>query len=230
VTVNNVAPVVDTGGAGSLVAWGANADGQTDVPPGSDFVAIAAGYAHNLALREDGSLVAWGDPADGACDTPAGNDYAAIALVARDPVGYVYVLACDMKRDASSSQRARYWKWWERYSNAVCGYEDNGFQALYGDDFDREREERRKARLPWRMAPRGHRSTENKNDRLVSLEPDFTNGWIEVCEDVPQLVMEQWRDVPSGSHDDGPDAIERAIWLVRGGEMGEITPDNGGRR
>lgn len=192
-----------------------------------DGVHITTSTGRKVRVR-DCKLALWLDPR--ASREIERNDYAAIALVARDPVGYVYVLACDMKRDASSSQRARYWKWWERYSNAVCGYEDNGFQALYGDDFDREREERRKARLPWRMAPRGHRSTENKNDRLVSLEPDFTNGWIEVCEDVPQLVMEQWRDVPSGSHDDGPDAIERAIWLVRGGEMGEITPDNGGRR
>ncbi|MDH7480616.1 MAG: hypothetical protein QHH26_01405 [Armatimonadota bacterium] len=37
---------------GSVVAWGNNDDGQCDVPkPNKDFVAIAAGTAHSLAIR-----------------------------------------------------------------------------------------------------------------------------------------------------------------------------------
>ena len=36
--------------AGFIVGWGYNASGQTDVLAGNDFVAIAAGAEHSLAI------------------------------------------------------------------------------------------------------------------------------------------------------------------------------------
>ena len=63
---------------GSLVAWGINLYGVCDVLSGNDYVAIAAGHNHSLALRSDGSLVAWGWNYHGQCDVPSGNDYVAI--------------------------------------------------------------------------------------------------------------------------------------------------------
>jgi hypothetical protein len=46
---------------GTVVAWGLNIYGQTNVPVGlSNVVAIAAGGWHNLALKSDGTVVAWG--------------------------------------------------------------------------------------------------------------------------------------------------------------------------
>jgi probable HAF family extracellular repeat protein len=75
--------------AGSLVGWGA----QTNVPAGYDFVAVAAGYDHSLALRSDGSLAGWGSDYLGATNVPAGNDFVAIAA------GYYYSLA--LKSDGS---------------------------------------------------------------------------------------------------------------------------------
>jgi hydroxylaminobenzene mutase len=48
---------------GTVVAWGNNNFGQTNVPAGlSNVLAIAAGYQHSLALERDGTLVAWGNP------------------------------------------------------------------------------------------------------------------------------------------------------------------------
>jgi len=65
--------------AGSLVAWGDNDVDQCNVPVGDNFVAVAAGGWHNLALRSDGSLVAWGDDYEGLNNVPPGNDFIAIA-------------------------------------------------------------------------------------------------------------------------------------------------------
>jgi len=65
--------------AGSLVAWGSNGIGQCNVPTGTDYVTIAGGWYHGLALRADGSLVAWGYNYYGQCNVPTGNNFKAIA-------------------------------------------------------------------------------------------------------------------------------------------------------
>jgi hypothetical protein len=65
--------------AGSVVAWGQNNDGQTAAPDGDDFVAIAAGEGHSLALRSDGSIVGWGAGGGREATPPDGNDFVAIA-------------------------------------------------------------------------------------------------------------------------------------------------------
>ena len=78
---------------GTLVAWGSNSGGQLDVPsadisaqcvlaprtyptPASDserprrFVAVAAGWQHSVALRNDGTVAAWGSNSRGQLDVP----------------------------------------------------------------------------------------------------------------------------------------------------------------
>ena len=66
--------------AKNVVAWGTNTDGQTNVPPGLDAIAVAAGASHSLALRADGTVVAWGFNGYGAATVPAGlNGVTAIA-------------------------------------------------------------------------------------------------------------------------------------------------------
>ena len=46
---------------GTVVAWGYNNSGQTNVPAGlSGVVAVAAGGWHSLALKSNGTVVAWG--------------------------------------------------------------------------------------------------------------------------------------------------------------------------
>jgi len=72
---------------GSIVAWGWNDYGQTNVPvPNASFVAIAAGQFHSLGLKADGSVAAWGcgSPWDfGQCNVLAPNS-GFVAIVAGD--------------------------------------------------------------------------------------------------------------------------------------------------
>ena len=70
-------------GDGTVVAWGYNNAGQTNVPGGlSNVVAVGGGYSHSLALETDGTVVVWGDSTYGQTNVPAG-----LTNVARLPLG-----------------------------------------------------------------------------------------------------------------------------------------------
>ena len=64
---------------GTLVAAGDSPQGQTNCPPGSNYVAIASHYRHSLALRSDGTIVGWGYNLYGQTNCPPGSNYIAIA-------------------------------------------------------------------------------------------------------------------------------------------------------
>ena len=66
---------------GTVVAWGDNTFGQTNIPASvTNVTAIACGWFHNLALRGDGTVVAWGDNTYNQTTIPASaTNIAAIA-------------------------------------------------------------------------------------------------------------------------------------------------------
>ncbi|MFA7173372.1 MAG: MBG domain-containing protein, partial [Kiritimatiellia bacterium] len=66
---------------GSVVAWGRNNWGQTDVPTAnSNFVAVAAGTYHSLGLTADGTIVGWGWNDAGRTAVPGPNsNFVAVA-------------------------------------------------------------------------------------------------------------------------------------------------------
>ena len=56
---------------GSLVCWGRNIYGQTNIPASAtNIVAVAAGDYHFLALRADGTVIAWGGTNYSQCQVP----------------------------------------------------------------------------------------------------------------------------------------------------------------
>jgi alpha-tubulin suppressor-like RCC1 family protein len=58
---------------GTVVAWGKNGQGQTNVPTDlTNVIAIAAGSQHSLALKADGGVVGWGSKASALSVVPAG--------------------------------------------------------------------------------------------------------------------------------------------------------------
>lgn len=80
---------------GTIMAWGDNSYGQSDVPPGLRRVtSISAGADFSLALLADGTVVAWGDNSYGQLDIPPGlQNVTAIAA------GAFHALALRADRD-----------------------------------------------------------------------------------------------------------------------------------
>lgn len=76
---------------GSIVAWGAQRIDRSVFD--AQFIAVAAGTWHSLALKRDGSIVGWGHNEYGQATPPDGNDFIAIAA------GGAHSLA--LKRDGS---------------------------------------------------------------------------------------------------------------------------------
>ena len=80
---------------GYIVTWN-DEIGCDPLPDGNDFVAIAAGGYHTLALRMDGSIFACGDNYWGECNVPDGN-YVAIgagttqSLAIREDLSLIHI-------------------------------------------------------------------------------------------------------------------------------------------
>jgi uncharacterized delta-60 repeat protein len=70
---NLLCPVTNFGAAGTVIAWGDNTSGQTNVPPDlTNAVAVAAGASQSLAIRQDGTVCAWGGSSAALTNLPAG--------------------------------------------------------------------------------------------------------------------------------------------------------------
>ena len=72
-TLHLLSPLMSSGAAGAVVAWGDNTYGQTNVPPDlTNAVAVAAGNSQSLALRQDGTFSAWGGSSAALTNVPIG--------------------------------------------------------------------------------------------------------------------------------------------------------------
>lgn len=152
------------------------------------------------------------DPSTGS---PHG-DFAAIAVVGRDSLGYSYVLDVWMRRARPSEQLAAAWTLGARWGLQRMTVESNGFQSLVAEPYLREREARQAAGQYWQLQITPSPSTEDKELRISTLEPDCSNGWLLFADSISPEVLEQFDQFPSAAHDDGPDAVHGA-WRECGG-------------
>lgn len=125
--------------ADELRAWGLNDGGQvSDVPAGSDYVAVAAGDGHGLALKSDGTVVAWGQNADGQCDVPFGI-YKAVGAGARfslavRPEGSIAAWGDDDAGQVSEAPAGNDYVAVAGGLHFAVALRDNGTVVAWGDD------------------------------------------------------------------------------------------------
>jgi len=148
-------------------------------------------------------------------DGGAGDgDPAAIAVVGREHLhgcaSYGYVLDGWMKRAKDSEMLRVLFEMAERWKAGRVSIESNGFQRLVTRDFRRLVEERRKAGHWCGWALDEDVSTQNKDDRMGSLDVPCDNGWLLFSESIPRRMLAQFDDFPNADHDDFHDAVEGA--------------------
>jgi predicted phage terminase large subunit-like protein len=183
-------------------------------PPGREIITAADG--RKVALRDCRRLAYW-DPIPGdelrALGDEGGSgagDYAAIATLARDPLGYRYVLNVWMHRRKDSEQLEALWKEKERWGFDRAALEAVNFARLMGRDFRRVQSERKANGLPWQLVLDEDVPQGPKEDRIAALEVGLENGWIQFSQHVKPEVFGQFDDFPDADHDDAADAIAGA--------------------
>lgn len=150
------------------------------------------------------------------------GDYGCIVVLGRDKHGFGYVLDVWLRRARDSEQLAALWALCEKWLVEKATIEGNGFQRLLGREFRRQQEERRAAGAYWAVATDSDPSTQNKVERIASLEGPLTAKWLQFAEGVPELLFAQFDAFPDGDHDDGPDAVEGAWRLSNTVRVGMI--------
>jgi hypothetical protein len=154
------------------------------------------------------------DPSKGAASKPGDYQAHARGAVGRD--GTIYV-ECDMRREPVTDMVGRAIDWAASWGVGELAVEENGTMGLIGPEFARQLAERRKM-----VNLVAFTSTDPKLARIRRAGGYLSRRQIRV-RNTPggRLLVDQWRDVPAGEFDDGPDAvgslIARLERMVNGG-------------
>jgi predicted phage terminase large subunit-like protein len=159
------------------------------------------------------------------------GDYAAIATVGMDPSGWMYALDLWIRRAPPTRQIEAMFELHRRWRYRVFGIEANCFQQLLLLPIEEERRRRRAVEpagpdgfATWRLAVREVTHNRSKELRIAALEPLLSNGWLRLCRSLPDLFWTELESFPRGEHDDGLDALESALALLRGLEPVSASP------
>jgi len=144
------------------------------------------------------------------------HDYKAVLSVGLDrEQGVFYVLDAFIRRCSLDAVIQAVLRRQQRFDYLVFGIEDNLFQRLLLDEFQRAAR-RAKVILPLRGVT--HRLA--KEARVAGLSPLVERGQLRFLPQEPDqpLLIEQLLHFPAPSvNDDGPDALEGAVALLKGG-------------
>ena len=116
----------------------------------------------------------------------------------------------------------------ERHQVDTFGVEANQYQELLAGEFEAEFLHRGVRRA----APYAIHNHVNKQTRIRRLGPYLSQRRLRFLSSSPstQLLVDQLRDFPLGSHDDGPDALEMAMRLAEEKFLGDRGDDGLGSR
>jgi predicted phage terminase large subunit-like protein len=155
----------------------------------------------------DLKIIAAHDPVMAKSDD---SDYAAIVVVAQDNAGYCYLLDAYLKRVDPSKQVDASLGLCQKWGVEKIIFEEQGFQALIKPWYEDRK------RLYGMETLRYHGITQHKNKqwRISSMEPWFSNGWILFNSTIDNLMLDQLRMFPT-AHDDGPDALQMCIGQLK---------------
>jgi predicted phage terminase large subunit-like protein len=155
------------------------------------------------------------DPSVGEKNT---SDYSAIVTVG-ECNGKIYVLDCDMRRRSPQATAEAALRCYTKWHGQTClsvphqyvcmAIETNVFQVVLKqmiDDMSKK--------LGVFIPTVGIRNVSDKVARLSSISPLIESGTISFLPEQHELI-EQLVHFPKASHDDGPDALEMAIRVLR---------------
>lgn len=149
------------------------------------------------------------DPSKGG-DARQG-DYSALVALGIDPEGVLYVEA-DLARRPTAQMVADAVVWCQRFRPDAFGVESNQWQQLLAGEFLAECGRQRVIGI----TPCEISNQTNKAMRIRRLGPYLSQRRIRFkrgCAST-ELLVDQLREFPIGSHDDGPDALEMALRLA----------------
>ncbi len=139
------------------------------------------------------------------------GDYSALVVLGIDRRGVLYVESDLARRPTTDIVSRGVALCWEHHADAF-GVEANQFQELLCDEFVREFA---RIGIDW-CTPAAIHNHVSKPVRIRRLGPYLAQRRLRFRERSPgtQLLVDQLRDFPLGSHDDGPDALEMALRLA----------------
>lgn len=156
----------------------------------------------------------------GAVDPSLGksknSDYSAIITIAKNKkTGYMYVLDADIERrhpDMIINDILEKEVWLRKTYGR--GYRRFGCETVQFQWFLKEEIAKASAAAGLHMPIEEIQSTGDKTLRIQGLQPDIKNKYIKFQER-HKLLIEQLKQFPMGSHDDGPDGLEMARSLAK---------------
>lgn len=139
------------------------------------------------------------------------GDYSALVVLGIDTRGVLFVEADLARRPTTEIVANGVALCWRHQADAF-GVEANQFQELLCDEFAAEFA---RQGIHW-CVPAAIHNHVNKQVRIRRLGPYLAQRRIRFMQGSPgtQLLVDQLRDFPLGSHDDGPDALEMALRLA----------------
>lgn len=155
------------------------------------------------------------------------GDYSALIMLGVDRTGTCYVEA-DLARRPTPQIVADGVDWCRRFRPMSFGVEANQWQDLLAAEFIAEF--RRQGILG--VVPCEIHNYTAKQTRIRRLGPYLSQRRLRFKRNSAstKLLVDQLRDFPMGSHDDGPDALEMALRLAEELTLGQMPSDGLGSR